>query len=61
MLVIPSAQMRHQKISEASENQIRPTSVAWLLAYSIVFLIKIDEDGFGDILGGKHREMLKLI
>jgi hypothetical protein len=29
-----------------------------LLAYFIVFLIKIDEDGFGDILGGKHREML---
>ena len=48
------------KNKRSEENENWPTSVAGLLAYFVVSPIKIDEDGFGDILGGKHREMLKL-
>ena len=36
-----------------------PTSIAWF-AYFVVSPIKIDEDGFGDILGGRHRELMRL-
>jgi hypothetical protein len=39
---------------------MRPTNVAGLLAYFVLCLIKIDEDGFGDLWGGKHRELMGL-
>jgi hypothetical protein len=57
----PNCANATSKNKRSEENQIQPTSVARLLAYFVVCPIKSEEDGFGDILGGKHREMLKLI
>jgi hypothetical protein len=57
----PNCANAGSKNKRSEENQIRPTKVARLLAYFVVSLIKVDEDGFGDILGGKHRELMRLV
>jgi hypothetical protein len=63
MSVIPTAKMWVQFTRSAivqEHQKLLLTCVAGLLAYFILCPIKIDEDGFGDILGGKHRELMRL-